>query len=227
MRGLRALLTMSCCLSLTAGLSSTAAEPETELVNIHSLSPAIVVNARYAGSENFMGRPVDGYLAANCLLTPQAAAALAEAQAEVEAFGLEIVVFDCYRPQRAVDHFMRWIADPGDTVNRQIYYPNVPKQRLVEEGYIAEKSGHSRGSTVDLSLRFSGGRLLDMGTPWDFLDPRSHTGDRSIQDQARANRLLLLSVMNRHGFTNYPAEWWHFTLENEPLPDVYLDLPVR
>jgi len=207
--------------------TSGVPEGDPELIDIAQLAPGIDVQARYASAENFMGTVVDGYEKPLCLLTEQAAAALVRVQEEVASFGMHLVVFDCYRPQRAVDHFMRWTVDATDRLRKAEYYPNVDKARLVEEGYIAEKSGHSRGSTVDLSLAFDDGRELDMGTPFDFFDPTSNTEDAEIAPRARANRLLLRSVMERHGFRNYPGEWWHFTLDNEPLPTTYLDRPVK
>ncbi|WP_205422731.1 M15 family metallopeptidase [Seongchinamella sediminis] len=198
------------------------------LVNIKDYAPQISTEIRYAGSDNFVGEAVDGYTAPNCLLTPPAAEALAAAQEEFARFGLAILIYDCYRPQRAVDHFMRWVADPGNKQGRQAYYPKLAKGELVPEGYIAAKSGHSRGSTVDLTLYFTdSGQLLDMGTPWDFFDPLSNTENADIRAPARANRLLLRSVMAQHGFRNYPGEWWHFTLVDEPFPERYFDVPVR
>ncbi|QFU77727.1 peptidase M15 [Halioglobus maricola] len=202
-----------------------AAEPA--LVDIKGVAPVVKVDARYAGSDNFVGAVVDGYHSNKCLLTEQAAAALAAAQQEFADFGLQLVIYDCFRPQRAVDHFLRWTRDEADTKTRAQYYPGIPKSELVPLGYIAEQSGHSRGSTVDLSLQTEAGDLLDMGSPWDFFDPLSNTENPSIPAQAKANRLLLRAVMAQHGFANYPAEWWHFTLVDEPNTDEYWDQPVR
>jgi len=212
---------------LLAVFSIHATGESSPLVDAGPLVPGAVLDIRYAGPDNFMGRPLEGYLAPKCLLTPQAARALADVQTEVAVFGLNLVIYDCYRPQRAVDHFMRWSKDPGDIIGKESHYPRVPKSRLVAEGYIAEKSGHSRGSTVDLTLAYSGGEPLDMGTAWDFFDSLSNTDNPQVSRIARANRLLLRSVMAVHGFANFPGEWWHFTLEAEPLPDSYLDEPVQ
>jgi D-alanyl-D-alanine dipeptidase len=206
--------------------SAIAAQDEAVLVDVARHIPGIELKIRYASSDNFTGTPVDGYHTPLCLLTEPAARALGSVQRELSRSGLHLVLFDCYRPQRAVDHFMRWVADLSDQGTREEYYPNVPKQALVSEGYIAEKSGHSRGSTVDLTLASSDGSLLDMGTAWDFFDPTANTDNDSISTRARSNRMLLVDVMARHGFRNYPGEWWHFTLENEPLPDTYLDIPI-
>ena len=202
--------------------AATAAGP---LVDV--AAPGMQLDIRYHGDNNFVGRPIDGYDAPRCLLTAQAAEALGRVLSELKQFGLGLVIFDCYRPQRAVDHFMRWIEDDTDNSRQAVYYPALEKNQLVPQGYIAEQSGHSRGSTVDVSLVFADGTPLDMGTDWDLFDPRSNTVHPDIAPQARANRLLLRAVMARHGFSDYPAEWWHFTLENEPYPNTYFDLPVR
>lgn len=206
------------------------AEVAPDLVDVRRLEPGIRVDARYAGSENFVGEPVDGYEAPRCLLARPAAERLAEVHRSLERQGLGLLVYDCYRPQRAVDHFVRWAADTADVATKAAYYPNVEKSRLFEEGYIARRSGHSRGSTVDLTLvRLEGDAPgpLDMGTPYDFFDPRSHTESPEVGEGQLANRLRLRQAMEAGGFRNYPAEWWHYTLENEPYPDTYFDVVVR
>lgn len=201
---------------------------EQPLVDLAVEAPSVTIEMRYFGNENFVGRPIDGYLAPKCLLTKEAAASLARAQQELMTFGLSLKVYDCYRPQPAVDHFMRWTRDADDVSKKSEYYPSVVKSRLVPEGYIAERSGHSRGSTVDLTLiDLSTREELPMGTPWDFFDPLSNTENKEIDIEERRNRLLLRSVLSQHGFDNYWAEWWHFTLRNEPLPDSYLSIPVE
>lgn len=220
-------------------------------VSIEDVDSTIIVEARYHGYHNFLGRPVAGYEAPLCLLTREAATALAAVQAEVRPFGLGLKTYDCYRPQRAVDDFVAWARDTADTTMRTEFYPAVPKTRLFAEGYIAERSGHSRGSTVDLTLvalpprshAFRPGQplrdcrgaegsrtpdnSLDMGTAYDCFDPLSHTANPAVGPEAARNRLLLKAVMERHGFRNYAREWWHFTLRDEPWPDTYFDHPVR
>ncbi|MGH7287779.1 MAG: M15 family metallopeptidase, partial [Myxococcota bacterium] len=134
---------------------------------------------------------------------------------------------DCYRPQRAVDQFLRWTLAPADPLLAARYFPHVAKHELVEKGYIAARSGHSRASSVDVGLvELGGGALLDLGTPFDFFDPRSAV-DARVPEAARANRARLREAMEHHGFAAYPPEWWHFTLRHEPYPDSYFDLPVR
>jgi D-alanyl-D-alanine dipeptidase len=157
---------------------------------------------------------------------------LAELQAELEPFGLGLLVFDAYRPQRAVDHFVRWARDLDDTRCKQAFYPDVPKSELFEQGYIASRSGHSRGSTVDLTIvplarpGHDQGPALDMGGAFDLFSPLSWPTDASRTPQQRANRLLLRTLMIKHGFAPYSKEWWHFTLVDEPFPDTYFDFPL-
>jgi D-alanyl-D-alanine dipeptidase len=196
------------------------------LVDAAALADGLVVDLRYAGAHNFVGAPVDGYERPVCLLSEPAARALARAQAELAAEGLGLVVFDCYRPQRAVDHFVRWSREPADPAAALRHHPRVPKDELFARGYIAARSSHSRGSTVDVGL-VRGGEPLDCGTPFDFFDPRSHGDAAGLSEAARANRARLRRAMERHGFRPYPNEWWHFTLAGEPWPDRYFDRPVR
>jgi D-alanyl-D-alanine dipeptidase len=162
-----------------------------------------------------------------CLLTRPAAQALAAVQQDLRSSGLGLRVYDCYRPQRAVDHFVRWAADPGDQRTRETFYPRVPKQELIARGYIAERSGHSRGSTVDVTLVAADGAPLEMGTPFDLFDERSHTASLAVPAEARANRERLRAAMERRGFRNLAVEWWHYTLADEPYPDRGFDVPVR
>lgn len=200
-------------------LLAKAAAPD--FVDAGEAIPAAVIDIRYASTDNFTGARVDGYRRAKCLLSRPAAEALARASAELSQMGLRLRLFDCYRPQRAVDHFMRWAAN-GDQSTKAAYYPNVEKSALFAEGYIAERSGHSRGSTVDLTIDG-----LDMGSPFDFFDPLSNTADPRPDAAQRANRLLLKLLMERHGFRPYALEWWHFTLDREPWQDTYFDRPVK
>jgi D-alanyl-D-alanine dipeptidase len=214
-------------------LSGCAAVPADtpRFVSLAEIAPTIEVTLRYAGSNNFVGAPVEGYERPTCLLTEPAARALARVQRDLAADGLGLRVFDCYRPERAVAHFARWARDLSDQRTKATYYPRVEKSALFDEGYIASRSGHSRGSTVDLTLvarRAEGGVApLDMGTPFDLFDPRSHTESPEVPAGARVNRLRLRAAMERRGFRNYPLEWWHYTLEDEPYPDRSFDVPVR
>jgi len=222
------------------------------IVDLKSVAPSVIVDLRYAGPHNFVGRPVPGYDADKCLLTRPAAEALARAQDQLTAAGLSFLVYDCYRPQSAVDYFVKWAAALSDNAMQREFYPHVKKNLLFKNGYIASPSSHSRGSTVDLtivplprsnievytpgqplvacneqsSLRFRDGSL-DMGTGYDCFDPMAHLMASGLTSQQRANRMLLSIVMEQAGFAGYRYEWWHFTLRDEPYPNTYFDFPVR
>jgi D-alanyl-D-alanine dipeptidase len=218
----RALLGLLLCLPLVAG-----ALPE-GFVYVDELIPDALVDLRYHGSDNFVGRPVDCYHGSRAILSRPAAEALARVQEELRPFGLGILIFDAYRPQCAVDQFVRWANDLEDQSTKARFYPSVEKRDLLKDEYIAAHSGHSRGSTVDMTLISLGENPspLDMGSEFDFFGPRSWPDFAGISPQQRANRLLLKNVMLKHGFRPYPKEWWHFTLEEEPWPDRYFNFPV-
>ena len=220
-------------------------------VEIREVIPDIILDLRYLTSHNFLGVPVDGYQAEKCYITKDAADSLAKVQAELKIFNLSLKIYDAYRPQRAVDHFVRWAEAISDTLTKKEFYPTVDKSRLFIDGYIAEKSGHSRGSTVDLTIvpiplplqpafdindqcecykpkekRFKD-NSLDMGTGFDCFNELSHTNNPNLSPQQRANRLLLKSLMDKYGFRNLAEEWWHFTLKNEPFPKTYFDFVIE
>ena len=154
---------------------------------------------------------------------------MADVQADLQPFGLQLLIFDAYRPQQAVNDFVAWSHDYGDTQTKATYYPRVAKASLFPEGYIAERSGHSRGSTVDLTIVSATPpfQALDMGTPFDFFGPESWPAYAGCTLQQRANRMLLQGLMKKHGFNPYPQEWWHFTYANEPYPETYFDFIVE
>jgi D-alanyl-D-alanine dipeptidase len=201
------------------------------LIDVSQIEASIRLDMRYAGVDNFVGEPIEGYLTARCLLSEPAAKALARVQRGLSSSGLGLLVFDCYRPQRAVDHFVRWAADLSDIRTKSKYYPTIVKSQLFELGYIAAKSGHSRGSTVDVTLvrKSEDGRWvpLAMGTEYDFFDSASHIESSSISESEQENRLLLKEAMEGAGFENYPEEWWHYTLREEPYPNSHWDVPIR
>jgi D-alanyl-D-alanine dipeptidase len=187
----------------------------------------LVVDMRYFGGNNFVGQRIDGYERPRCLLSVPAANALAAIERDLAVNGLGLKVLDCYRPQRAVAHFVRWAQRIGDVKHKREFYPDVNKRDLFKDGYITDRSGHSRGSTVDLTLvRRADGRELDMGSPFDFFSPKSWPSDRSVSGEAQKNRARLAGAMTRGGFRPYDKEWWHFTLINEPFPDRYFNFPV-
>ena len=198
-------------------------------IDAASVVDGLVVDMRYFGADNFVGKRIDGYEAPRCLLTRPAAVALSVAQRDLARRGLGLKVYDCYRPTRAVAHFARWARDVADVARKPDYYPDIDKRDLFRLGYIAERSGHSRGSTVDITLVRRAGDESDpdMGTRFDFFSPKSWPADNSVGETARHNRALLAAAMARAGFQGYDKEWWHFTLRNEPFPASYFDSPVR
>lgn len=196
-------------------------------VYLDEVIPGIVVELRYATAKNFVGARIDGYEGSRAILTRQAAEALRRVQDDLSRQGLGLKVYDAYRPRQAVAHFVRWAQAPGDATKAD-YYPQVKKQDLFRQGYIARHSGHSRGSTVDLTLvKLPGGTELPMGTPFDFLDPRSAHASKQPTAAERANRAQLRAVMEKHGFRSLPKEWWHYRFGAEPFPKTYFSFPVK
>ena len=196
-------------------------------VRLTDVAPDVIPEMRYYSTYNFIGERVDGYEAPVALLTREAALALKAASDEAVALGCRFRVYDAYRPQTAVDHFVRWARDPGDTRMKAYFYPNLEKDSLFPLGYIAEKSGHSRGSTVDLTLfDMRTGKDLDMGGVFDFFGPISRPDCQDITPDQHENRMLLRRIMLNAGFRPLESEWWHFTLEDEPCPDTYFTFPV-
>ena len=214
---------------------------QADLVPLASVAPSVKQDMRYFTRHNFMGKPINGYEAGVCWLSRDAAMSLAAVQKELLSKGLSLKVYDCYRPQTAVNDFVRWGKDMADQKNKDMYYPRVPKNELFKRGYIAEKSGHSRASTVDMTLVVLNGKQaskhvhgpladgidVDMGTPFDMFDEQSHTDNSKQSPDVQHNRRWLRTLMERHGWKNLPEEWWHYTLVNEPYPDQYFDVPVR
>ncbi len=200
-------------------------------VYVDEVIPDLRLDLRYAGSHNFVGERIDGYLKQRCILTREAVDALKRVQEDLRPFGLGLMVFDAYRPQRAVDHFIRWARDTADTRMKREFYPDVEKKDLFRDGYIAARSGHSRGSTVDLTIvSLKGedpGSEIDMGSAFDFFGRRSWPGYTGIPSGTRAHRMLLRLVMKKHGFQPDSREWWHFTLKGEPYPATYFNFPVQ
>jgi D-alanyl-D-alanine dipeptidase len=241
--------------SATARATPRPAAPEAtapaDFVALRAVDPTILEEMRYFTPHNFVGERIDGYRQPLCILTRPAADALHRAQQRLLRQGYTLKVYDCYRPQRAVDHFVRWAEDLGDQRMKAEFYPNVDKTRLFEDGYIAAKSGHSRGSTVDLTVvklparptrPYVPGQALvpcyapkdarfpdnsvDMGTGFDCFDTLAHTLDPRVQGVQRANRLLLKDTLESLGFVNLAEEWWHYTYKPEPYPGTSFDFPV-
>jgi zinc D-Ala-D-Ala dipeptidase len=237
------------CLCVLASAPSVGAEAmPKDFVYLADVDPTIEQDMRYAGAKNFTGNPVPGYDAPECVLVRSAAEALKRVQAEVHAKGLTLKVYDCYRPARAVASFVEWAKTPDDPKAKAVYYPNLPKSALFPD-YIATRSGHSRGATMDLTLvplspseepaPQSGEACtapqtgeapdgsLAMGTTFDCFDTKANTAAPGLTEEERANRKALVDAMQAEGFKNYPKEWWHFTLEPEPYPDTIFDFPIE
>ena len=224
-------------------------EDNSEFVNLTDAVPDAILEIRYFGTYNFVGARIDGYEQPTALLTKQAAKALKEVSDDVMSQGYRLKIYDAYRPQKGVDHFVRWSLDTADTKMKTFFYPDLDKSVLFEQDYIMAKSGHTRGSTVDLTLfDMQTEKELDMGGTFDWFGPESHpdfcgnpeTGEytsdnskspanpkRSIIEEQFRNRMILRRAMLAHGFKPLDSEWWHFTLEEEPFPDTYFTFPVR
>ena len=198
-----------------------------DFVLLSDAVPDAILEIRYYSTYNFVGARIDGYEEPVALLTKEAAAALKEVSDDVIAQGYRLKIYDAYRPQKAVDHFVRWAEDTADVKMKEYFYPDLEKDVLFPLGYIAEHSGHSRGSTVDLTLfDMTTEKEADMGGTFDFFGELSHPDYKDITDEQYANRMILREAMLRHGFKPLDEEWWHFTLENEPYPDTYFTFPV-
>ena len=200
---------------------------EKGFVYLGDINSSIIVDLKYYSSNNFTGKFVEGYNSNKAILTKEAAVALSNAQDDLNKIGYSLILYDAYRPQSAVDFFVKWSLNINDTIYKNTYYPNIKKSELFKLGYIAYKSGHSRGSTVDVSLvEIESKKEIDMGTIFDYFGVESHTFFNNLSKKQKLNRLLLYEAMSNNGFKNYSKEWWHFTLENEPFQK-YFDFPIK
>lgn len=196
-------------------------------VVLADMVPAIVQEIRYYSTYNFIGDRINGYEEPCALITKQAARALLSVNNEMIVQGYRLKIFDAYRPACAVRHFVMWGIEDLDLRMKPYFYPDLEKQELFAKGYIASKSSHSRGSTVDLTLLdMKTGKELDMGSPFDLFNDISHPDSKAVTDEQFENRMKLQSVMVRNGFEPIDCEWWHFTLNDEPYPDTYFEFPV-
>jgi zinc D-Ala-D-Ala dipeptidase len=199
-----------------------------DFVFVDETVPGIRWDAKYATWDNFTGKPVDGYMANRIVGTLALCAALQTAQDVAASLGFGLLLWDAYRPQRAVECFLRWSQQPEDGLKKRQHYPSIDRLELFEKGYVAAKSGHSRGSTVDLTVYdLSTGELLPMGGGHDLMDQVSHHGAKGITEVEARNRRHLCSIMERCGFRPYPCEWWHYSLKDEPYPDTYFDFSIQ
>jgi D-alanyl-D-alanine dipeptidase len=226
---------------------TNATDDNSQFVTLTDVVPDAILEIRYYGTYNFVGARIDGYERPTALLTRQAADSLKAVSDDVKAQGFRLKIYDAYRPQKGVDHFVRWAENIPDTLMKTYFYPDLDKSVLFEQEYIYERSGHTRGSTVDLTLfDMTTEKELDMGGTFDWFGPESHpdfcgnpetgvyTGDnskspvgRSITEEQFKNRMILRQAMLRHGFKALDTEWWHFTLRDEPFPDTYFTFPVK
>ena len=198
-----------------------------DFVFVDELVPGVRWDAKYATWDNFTGKPVDGYLANRIVGSRALCAALEQAREKAASWGFGLLLWDGYRPQCAVDSFLRWSEQPEDGRTKQRHYPNIDRTAMFKCGYVAAQSGHSRGSTVDLTLyHLRTGELAPMGGDHDLMDPISHHGARGITQLEARNRKYLCSIMSDCNFASYECEWWHYTLKNEPYPDTYFDFPI-
>ncbi|WP_299525745.1 M15 family metallopeptidase [uncultured Lutibacter sp.] len=199
-------------------------------VYLKNVIPSIEVEMRYFGNNNFIGEQINGYSKAKAIVTKETAIALNKVQKELEKQNLGLKIYDAFRPQVAVDHFVSWAKILGDTIKKNEFYPNVHKKDLFKEHYISSRSGHSRGSTVDITvidLSSEKKEKLDMGSPFDFFGKESWVSNPNLTSIQIKNRKILQDVMKKHNFKNYPQEWWHFTLRNEPYPNTYFNFTIE
>lgn len=197
-------------------------------VVVTDVVPDAILEIRYFSTFNFMGVRVDGYNAPIAYLTKEAADSLKAVSDDVKAMGYRLKIFDAYRPQCAVDHFVRWSKEASDTLMKQYFYPDIEKPRLFLEGYIAKKSKHTCGSTIDLTLfDMNTEKEVDMGTPFDWLGIESHPNYSGVTPEQHKNRMILRDAMQRHGFKGISTEWWHFSLRNEPYPNTYFTFVIE
>lgn len=196
-------------------------------VYLNTIDDSILLDMKYFTDDNFLGRPVAGYHKVNCIITEPAALALSSVQKKLLSKNMSLKVFDCYRPQTAVNDFVAWSKDAHDQKMKNLHYPNINKADFFTLGYVSANSSHTRGSTADLTIvDLDNHQELDMGTCFDFMDELSHTLSSNISAQAMQNRLLLKNLMEQAGFVGFDKEWWHFTLKNEPYPDTYFDFLI-
>ena len=208
---------------------STGPSDPSGFVTLTDVVPDVILEIRYFSTFNFVGTRIDGYDEPVALITREAAAALKKVSDEAVSLGYRLKIWDTYRPQMAVDHFCRWGENIADTLTKRYFYPCLDKDVVFDRGYIARRSGHSRGSVVDLTLvDMKSGRDIDMGYGFDWFGKESHPDyTEGITKEQYENRMLLRRLMLKHGFKPIPEEWWHFVLENEPYPDTYFTFPVR
>ena len=241
------MIMVSCCSNKKKSETVSPTDDTSQCVTLTDVVTDVILEIRYFGTYNFVGARIDGYEEPTALLTRQAADSLKAVSDDVKALGYRLKIYDAYRPQKGVDHFVRWAEDINDTLMKAYFYPDLDKSVLFPQEYICERSGHTRGSTLDLTLfDMTTEKEVDMGGTFDWFGPESHpdfcgnpetgefTGDnskspvgRNITAEQFANRMILRLAMMRHGFKPFDTEWLHFTLKDEPFPDTYFTFPVK
>ncbi|MEG1642007.1 MAG: M15 family metallopeptidase [Synergistaceae bacterium] len=224
------LLLILVCLSITTpAFSEIKTSTNSEgFVKISDIIPEVIQEIRYFSTYNFVGARIDGYNAPIAYMTKEGVTALRKASEDFKRQGYVIKIYDAYRPQQGVNHFKRWAKDLSDTKMKSTFYPNIDKTKLFKLGFIASRSGHSRGSTIDMTLvNIKTGKEIDMGGVFDFFGEISHHDTKQITAKQKANRKILKDTMTKYGFRPYSNEWWHYTLNNEPYEETYFDFPVE
>lgn len=223
-----AVIALAVCIITPAAAEDKISVDSSDFVLLSEAVPDAILEIRYYSTYNFVGSRINGYERPVAYLTKKAAAALREVSDELVQKGYRLKIYDAYRPQRAVNHFESWARDLKDTQMKEYFYPELDKSVLFEQGYIAHKSGHSRGSTLDLTLfDMNTEKEVDMGGTFDYFGLKSHPGYKGVTPAQYNNRMILREAMTKHGFKPLSEEWWHFTLKDEPYPDTYFDFPVK
>jgi len=218
---------------LSVNIGDTALALPKGFVYLETIDPSIIQDMRYAGCDNFVGKPVPGYQTSRCIMTRKTAIALSKVQNKLKPFDLSLKILDAYRPQKASNYFISWAQDDQDQKMKARYYPNIKKSDLFKKGYIAPCSAHTRGSTVDVTLvmipscKNAKPTNIEMGTLYDYFDSQSHTVNDMISHEILTRRLYLKALMEAAGFKSIKTEWWHFTLQDEPYPDSDYDFDIQ
>ena len=219
---------MLCGLCVTGASAETDTEDSSGFVYLAEAVPDAILEIRYYGTYNFVGDRIDGYERPVAMLTKEAAEALRKVSDELVSKGYRLKIYDAYRPQKAVNHFEAWAKDLSDTRMKEYFYPELDKSVLFDQGYIDHRSGHSRGSTLDLTLfDMSTEKEADMGGTFDYFGEKSHPDYKGLTPAQYSNRMILRDAMTKHGFKPLATEWWHFTLKDEPYPETYFTFPVK
>ncbi len=225
MKKLLLLVLILFCITQTTIASQTSYD-KSDFVPVYTMINDAVYDIRYYSNYNFTGKKINGYKAPVAYMTKESLKALSQAADDLRKQGYRLLIWDTYRPQKAVNNFVTWINNPNDAGDKS-FYPNLEKSDLLKGQYIMEKSGHTKGSTVDLTLIKKDGSFVDMGGTFDLFSEISHPDYKKLTKEQKKNRKILHDAMIKAGFKGIDSEWWHFTLKNEPYPDTYFDFDVE